>query len=220
VRIEASLKAARLGYDIHTHVMGDRAIRDALDAYQVIREAGLKDARLSTGHSNMLHPNDAPRYKELNITYNTFGAKNAVPDETILERIGEERLKYWMPMRSLVEMGIRISMSADAPTAPLDPFLQMEVVMLRKEPDQKTDFYAEEEGLTIEQVTRAYTMGAAYQIRGEEFIGSLEVGKRADLVVVDQNLFEIDPSQIHNTKAVLTLVNGRGVFRRDASDLR
>jgi predicted amidohydrolase YtcJ len=75
-----------------------------------------------------------------------------------------------------------------------------------------------EQGITIEEAVYAYTMGAAYQIRAEEFIGSLELGKRSDLVVVDQNLFEIDPSQVHNTKAVLTMLNGDVVYRRDDED--
>ena len=187
---------------------------------QAIRQAGLKNIRLSIGHSTMIHPDDKPRYKQYDVTANTFASKNAVPDKTVLKRIGKERLKYWQPMRSLLEMGIRLSMSADAPTAPLDPYLQMEVAMLRKEPDQKTGLYPEKEAITIKQVIRAYTMGAAYQIRAEKFIGSLEVGKRADLVIVNQDLFKIDPSQVHNTKAVLTILNGNIVYRRDASDQR
>lgn len=82
--------------------------------------------------------------------------------------------------------------------------------MLRKEPHQTESLYPEE-GLTLEQAIRAYTIDAAYQLGWDSIIGSLEVGKRADLVVLDQNLFEIDPAEIHNTTALLSMVNGRVV---------
>lgn len=121
-----SLKAAELGYDIHTHVMGDKAIREALDSFQAIREAGYEETLLSAGHSTLVHPDDQPRYVQYNVTCNTFGSKNAVPDDTILSRIGPDRLEYWIPSQTLIGLGTRLSMSADAPTAELDPFLQME----------------------------------------------------------------------------------------------
>ena len=152
----------------------------------------------------------------MNVTCNTFGAKNAVPDESTLSRIGPERLKYWIPNQNLVKLGTRLSMSADAPTAPLNPWLQIEVIMLRKEPEMTERLYPEQ-GLTLEQAIEAYTMGAAYQMGWEKIIGSLEVGKRADLVVVNQNLFEIEPSEIHNTNALLTMLGGK-VVHEEAVD--
>jgi predicted amidohydrolase YtcJ len=211
VRLEWSMKAAELGYDIHTHVMGDRAIRDALNSFQAIRDAGYNDMLLSTGHSNMVHPDDEPRYVKLNVTCNIFGYLNAVPDEITLIRIGPERMKYWSPHGSLARLGTRLSMSADAPTAPVNPFLQMEVVMLRKQPEQTTALYPEKQGLTLEQAILAYTIDAAYQLGWEDIIGSIEVGKRADLIVLDRNLFETDPSQLHETNVLLTMLNGRVV---------
>ena len=208
VRNEASIKAAKLGYDIHTHVIGDRAIREALDSFEAIRKAGLDDVRLTTGHSSMVHPEDEARYKEYNVTLNTYATKNSVPDETNELRIGPERLKYWHANRSLINKGVRLAMSADSPTAPLDPFLQIEVSVLRKEPEQDSALHPEQ-GLTLEEAIYAYTMGPAYQIRGNKLFGSIEVGKRADLVVLSQNLFEVKPEQYHDTQAILTMLNGR-----------
>ena len=210
VRLKATMKAANLGYHIHTHVMGDKAVREALDSFEAVRKAGYDKVRLSTGHSTMVHPDDQPRYVKLNVTCNIFAAKNSVPDETNLSRIGPERLKYWLPNQDLIKYGTRLSMSADAPTAPLDPWQQIEVAMLRKMPDQTEQLHPEQ-GLTLEQVIEAYTMGAAYQMGWEETIGSLEVGKRADLVVVSQDLFEIDPSEIHKSSAILTMLGGQVV---------
>jgi predicted amidohydrolase YtcJ len=87
--------------------------------------------------------------------------------------------------------------------APLDPWQQIEAMMLRNDPEQ---------GLTLEQAIAAYTMGAAGQLGWGSMIGSIEVGKRADLIVLDQNLFQIEPNQIHNTKVRLTMMDGRVVF--------
>lgn len=216
VRLEATMKAAKLGYHIHTHVMGDRAIREALDSFEAVRKAGYDQVRLSTGHSTMVHPDDQPRYAKLNVTCNIFATKNSVPDETNLSRLGPKRLQYWLPNQNLIKLGTRLSMSADAPTAPLDPWQQIEVVMLRKMPEQ-TERLHPEQGLTLEQAIEAYTMGAAYQMGWEKIIGSLEVGKRADLVVVSQNLFEIDPSEIHKSNAILTMLGGQ-VVHEEAVD--
>ena len=213
VRLEATMKAAKLGYIIHTHVMGDKAIREALDSFEAVRKAGYNEVRLSTGHSNLIHPEDQPRYAKLNVTCNTFGSKNASPDPTPFARLGKERMKYWQPNKSLAKLGTRLSMSADAPTAPLDPWLQIEVIMLRKEPEQ-TEQLIPEEGLTLEQAIEAYTMGAAYQMGWEDIIGSIEVGKRADFVVPSQNIFEIDSSEIHKTNVLLTMLNGKVVHEK------
>ncbi len=210
VRVEATTKAVQKGLNVHTHVIGDKAIREALDAFEVVRKAGYDQARLTTGHSMLIHPDDQPRYAALNVTMNTYAAKNAVVDATALSRLGPERLNYWMNQQSLVKQGARLAMSADAPTAPLDPWLQMEVAMLRKEPDHSEAFMPEE-GLTLEQVIRAYTMGAAYQLGWDDIIGSIEVGKRADLVVASQNLFEIEKDQTHKTQALITLLGGEVV---------
>ena len=171
VREEATLKAAKNGYIIHTHVMGDKAIREALDSFETVRKAGYDEVRLSTGHSSLIHPDDQPRYAELNVTCNIFATKNSVPDPTWTARFGPERLKYWHPNQNLVKLGTRLSMSADAPTAALDPWQQIEVVMLRKMPEQ-TEALHPEQGLTLEQAIEAYSMGAAYQMGWEKIIGS------------------------------------------------
>ncbi len=214
VRVEATNTAVAKGLNVHTHVIGDRAIREALDAFEIVREAGHDDARLTTGHSMLIHPDDQPRYAELNVTMNTYAVKNAVVDPTALSRLGPERLKYWMLQQSMIRQGARLAMSADAPTAPLDPWLQMQVAMLRMEPEHSEAFMPEE-GLTLEQVIHAYTMGAAYQLGWDDIVGSIEVGKRADLVVASQDLFKVEKNQVHETEALITMLAGEVVFERD-----
>lgn len=213
VRVEATMNAVEKGLNVHTHVIGDKAIREALDAFELVRKAGNNEVRLTTGHSMMVHPDDQPRYAKLNVTMNTYGTKNAVVDPTAVARLGPKRLKYWMNQQSLIKQGARLSMSADSPTAPLDPWEQIEVVMLRKEPAH-TESFMPEEGLTLEQAIEAYTMGAAYQLGWDNIIGSVEVGKRADLIVLSQNLFDIPPEKIHETDALLTMIGGKVVHEQ------
>ena len=216
VRLDATMKAVRQGHFVHTHVIGDRAIREALDAFQAVREAGFADARLATGHSTLVHPDDVPRYVQNDVTINWMMEGLCQPDETNDARLGE-RVAYLCDFRSVADTGARLSLSADAPTAKLSPMLQIEVAMLQKSPEQTEALRDGKTGLTLEEAIRGYTMGTAHMIGWEDIIGSLEVGKRADLVVLDKNLFEIELDEIHEVNVMLTMMNGR-VVHEEAVD--
>jgi len=219
VRLDATMRAVEKGYYVHTHVMGDKAIREALDAFEAVRNSGNTEARLSTGHSSMVHPDDATRYAENDVTINWMLAGGVCqPDPLNIERLGIERMDYWCDLRAVADTGARLSMSADAPTAPLNPMLQIEVAVLQKGPFQSIPLHDGTRGLTVEQAIEGYTLGSAYITGWEDIIGSLEAGKRADLVVLDQNLLEIDPSQIHKTDVLLTMVDGRVVFTGESDE--
>jgi predicted amidohydrolase YtcJ len=206
---EITLAAAEMGYDVHTHAIGDRTVRQTLDAYQAVREAGYDKVRLTTAHTSLVHPDDKPRFKELDVIVNTFAAENAVFEEAGVTRLGSERyLENCQPMGSFVDMGVRVVMSADYPTASLNPFLQMSIAMTRSNPGEEKSLPPESERLTLEQAIRAYTIDAAYMLRWEDIIGSLEVGKRADLIVLDRNPFELTPDEIAEVNVLATMMNG------------
>jgi len=209
----AVLKAAKMGYDIHTHAIGDKNIRRALDTYQAVREAGYDDTRLTTGHTGVVQPDDKPRYVELDVIANTYGLLNAEPEAVFASRIGPERLQLLQPMGSLLELGIRLSASADFPTAPMDPFKQITVFMTRSRPGVEDSLGPESERLTLEQSIHAWTMGSAYQLRMEDKLGSIEVGKRADLIVIDQDIFNLTADEIWDTNVLLTMMNGNITHR-------
>ncbi len=218
VQKAASLKAAKLGYDIHTHAIGDRTMRQTLDAYEAIREAGYDEVRLTTGHSSLIHPDDVPRLKELDVIANSYATKNAIPDPNWVKRLGPERAKHYQPMGTLLDAGVRLTLSADYPTAPLDPMMQVSISMARHEPGKGPEFLGfEEDKLTLEQAINAFTIDAAYQVRWEEIIGSLEVGKRADLIVLDRNPFEGTTDEIAEINVLATMMNGR-VVHEEAVD--
>jgi predicted amidohydrolase YtcJ len=218
VQKAATLKAAELGYNVHAHAIGDRTVRQSLDAYEAVRKAGYDKVRLSTGHSGIIHQDDVPRFKELDVTVNTFAAKNAIPDPTWVARLGPERAKHYQPMGTLLDAGARLAMSADYPTAPLNPWLQIAIAMARHDPGKGPEFLGlEEDKLTLEEAIRAYTIDAAYQLGWEKTIGSLEVGKRADIIVLDRNPFESTTDEIAEANVLATMMNGR-IVHEEAVD--
>ena len=219
---QAALRVAELGFDIHTHVIGNKNVRQALDVYEAVRRAGHTETRLSTGHTGLVHPDDMPRFKELDIIVNTYGLRNAEPDAgPLIERLGLDRIKgqYWQPMKSFVDMGVRVTASADWPTSPVDPFKQIVVFMTRSTPETEEHMPRLSEALSLEESLRAYTIDAAYQLRLEDKIGSIEVGKRADMIVIDRDIFELasTPDRIWNTNVLATMSNGR-IVHEEAVD--
>lgn len=219
VQREMTLAAAAQGYDIHTHTIGDRTLRQTLDAYEAVRKAGFDEVRLTTAHTCLVHPDDKPRFKELDVIVNTFATNNAVLAEGMLQRLGPERFleSGFQPMGSFVAMGVKVVMSADMPTAPLNPFLQMSIAMNRCVPGAKESLPPKSEALTLEQVIRAYTLDAAYMLRWENIIGSLEVGKRADLIILDKNLFELTTEEVADVRVLATIMNGK-IVHEEAVD--
>lgn len=218
VQKEVCLKAAAKGYDIHTHVAGDRTMRQTLDAYEAVRKAGYDKLRLATGHSSLVHPDDIPRFKELGVIVNTYATKNAVPDPTWEERLGPERGKRYTQHGTFLDAGAMLTMSADYPTAPVNPWLQISIAMTRHEPGKGPEFHGlEEDKLTLEEAIKAYTIDAAYHLRWDNIIGSIEVDKRADLIVLDRNPFESTTDEIAEINVLATMMNGK-VVHEEAVD--
>lgn len=219
LQMKMTMRAAELGYDIHAHTIGSRTIRQTLDTFEAVREAGHDDLVLTTAHTSLVHPDDKPRFAELDVTVNTFAAMNAIPDETNLSRLGEDRYYGWgyQPMKSLLDLGVRVTMSADSPTAPLNPMLQMSIAMARKNPGETEFLPPMSEALSLEEVIRAYTIEPATALRWDDITGSLEVGKRADLIVLDGNPFEMTTDEIAEINVLATMMNGK-VVHEEAVD--
>jgi predicted amidohydrolase YtcJ len=211
------LDAVKLGLDIHAHCIGDWTCRVILDGFEEVRKAGYKDARLSTGHTQLVDKQDRPRFKELDITANTFATGIAVPSEEGPIRLGEERWSTYMPMKSFINNGVRLTLSADWPVEDINPFLQMYTAMTRSRLGEDEFLLPASEKLTLEDAIRAFTADAAYQVRMEKIIGSIEIGKRADLIVIDRDIFNIEKDKIPETNVLITMMNGK-VVHEEAVD--
>ncbi len=211
---EAILEAAKLGFNIHTHAIGDAANRSFLNIFQKVREAGYNEARLTMGHTVLVDDTDLQRFKDYDVTANFYTWECAQPSELYLAKFGPERYNKLMRLGTLRDLGVRLALSADYPSAPLNPFDHMHAAVTRSFVGDDEILGPEKEKLTVAQAIRAYTLDAAYTVDAESYSGSLEVGKRADLIVLDHNLFEIPEDDIVNTKVLTTVLDGRIVFDR------
>ncbi len=201
------------GYNVHIHVIGDRATRMALDAFAAARERGSK--RLySLAHLEMIDPADAPRFRALDVIA-CMQLQWARPDnyteEAVLPYIGAERQARLYPAGMLVEAGATLSGGSDWNVSTFNPFEAMAIAMSRTNPEepQRGALGPPEEKVTLRQMLLAYTVNAARQLGFEAEIGSIETGKAADLVILDRKLTdESSAAEVLATKVRYTFAGG------------
>ena len=217
------LPAAEKGFNITIHTIGDWAARVSLDSAQSLREAGYKDTLFSTTHSQIIALSDRPRYKELNVTAQTTG-NWAVPIAGYPPLIGQERNDtLQLPFASWAKDEVNIALGSDWPATPggfehgINPFNNMFCAMHRRAPEHIRELLGThdaalppfDEVLTLEQCIAAYTIGGAKMLGIDSEVGTIEVGKKADMILLSQNLFEIDPVDIPKTKVLATMFDGK-----------
>ena len=206
-----------MGLQVHTHAIGDAAVRMALDGYEAMRKAnGMSDNRHHITHLQLIHEDDRPRFGELRVGA-TFQALWAYPDEAALDLdvpiLGKDRAWQMYPIRSVHESGGRINGGSDYWVTDLNPLLAIEAAVTRQDPwTNAGEILNEDERVDLATMIDAYTINGAYTMKLEDRQGSIEVGKRADLVVLDRNLFEIDPYEISDANVTMTVFDGRTVY--------
>jgi predicted amidohydrolase YtcJ len=206
-----------MGLQIHVHAIGDAAIRRALDGFEAMREAnGMSDNRHQIVHLQLIHEDDRSRFGELNVGA-VFQSLWAYPDPAVMEldipMLGEERTWQMYPIRSVQEAGGRIVGGSDYFVTDLNPLLAIETAITRQNPwTNEGEILNADESVDLETMIAAYTINGAYQMRLEARQGSIEVGKRADFVVLDRNLFAIPASEISDAQVMMTIFNGRTVY--------
>ncbi len=204
------------GFQVHFHSIGDAAVRQALDAVeQAITDNGRSGNRHHISHLQMIDPADIPRFRELDVVAN-FQPLWAYADDYVTELtipfIGEERARWMYPIQSVLDAGGMVAFGSDWSVSTANPFPQIETAVTRKSAvDESIPVFIPEERIDLQTAIAAFTINAAFVNKHERDTGSIEVGKLADLVVVDQNLFDIKPSEISETKALLTLLGGEAV---------
>lgn len=206
-----------MGLQIHVHAIGDAAIRRALNGFEAMREAnGPSDNRHQIVHLQLIHPDDRPRFGELGVAA-VFQSLWAYPDPAALDldipMLGEARTWQMYPIRSVHDAGGRIVGGSDYWVTDLNPLWAIETAITRQDPltDDGLILNADE-AVDLETMIAAYTINGAYQMRLENEQGSIEVGKRADLIVLDRNLFESPVSEISDAKVTMTIFDGRTVY--------
>ncbi len=215
--IATALDAA--GFQIHVHAIGDRAIREALNALEAARKAnGARDARPLLAHIQLFDPADIPRFRRLGAIAD-FQPLWAYADPYIVEltepQLGPERSRWLYPIGSLARSGAMIAAGSDWSVSSLDPLQAIEVAVSRCDPDLTTacdKSWIPDERVDLPTILAAYTIGGAYANFEEHDSGSLEPGKLADLIVLDRNLFEIPAREISEAGVLTTLFEGRVVY--------
>ncbi len=214
--------AAERQIDVHIHALGERAVHEALNAIEAARKQHPKSStRYAICHIQVITDQDLPRFAELDViaqstplwaAYDTYG-KQFVSDDQFN--------RFWR-FNSLKELGVKLTWGSDFPASGagmlgMSPIIQMEIGHTRQDPGEPDSPIQprESERLDIDTLIRGYTIDAAYQLHMEDEIGSLEVGKKADLVVLDRNLFETDAYEIHKTEVVMTLMDGDIVYQKE-----
>jgi len=217
---EILVDLARAGIDPHMHADGDAAVRAALDAVEAMRkEIGQADIRPAVAHDEIVSPADFPRFKALNtLPVLSFQWEKPAGDTLGLTNyFGPERMKILEPAGLLAAAGARIVFGSDWPVDALDEWFALKVGVTRTNaPNAPSEYHGrlgDDPGLSREAVLRAATINAAYELHEDQVTGSLEIGKMADLIVLDRNPLRIPAEEIADVKVLETVVGGKTVYK-------
>ncbi|WP_437313579.1 amidohydrolase [Sorangium sp. So ce385] len=221
------LAAVEAGLDPHVHAIGDRAVRQTLDAYEAVR-ARLpgNDVRAAIAHCETVDPADFGRFKALGvIPVMSFQWAQEAPYsvDAMKHQLGPERYARLEPEGSLHNAGARIAYGSDWPIDPFAEFLALKIGVTRRgDPTHPASFGPSYAGrlnddplLPRNVALRAITMNSAYQLRLEKVVGSIEPGKFADMIVLDQNFLQIPEDDLGKIQVLMTMVGGKIVYTAD-----
>jgi predicted amidohydrolase YtcJ len=209
---EIALRLDAAGFQIHMHGIGDGAIREGLDALAAVRaKNGPSDLRHHIAHLQLVDPADIPRFAELGVSANfqPFWMFRDSSFEAVEPLIGPERSERLYEIRSFEQAGTRIVAGSDWPVSDPKPLLAIQVGMTRRDPmDAGAPVWNPAQRVSLDTLLRAYTIEGATLNHRERDTGSLEVGKAADFIILDRDLFAIPPEDIGKTRVLATFVDG------------
>jgi predicted amidohydrolase YtcJ len=219
-QIEAQIEAAqKAGFDMHIHADGDGSVRAVLDALENVQNRlGAQDRRHTVCHLSLVHPTDIPRFQKLGIVVNGTPLwatdYNGVDYNRYMRKLGAKRFdEELLPYGDLVRSGATFTIGADlggVDISEIGPLLHLESAVTRQRPGfPKDNIMITRQRMSLKDAIKAYTINGAYQLRMEDQIGSIEVGKKADLVFLEKNLFEVPTAAIHSTKVMQTMMDGK-----------
>ncbi|MDA9219447.1 amidohydrolase [Luminiphilus sp.] len=213
---------------VYTHAVGDGGVRAILNAFEFAEQThGRKDLRHHISHLQLIHPDDYDRFAELNVVAN-FQALWAVPDDWVIQLnlpvVGLDRVHRMYPIASIAESGAMLVGGSDWNVSSLNPLDAIEVAVLRHDWQandaltndelSQLDVLNRTERVDLDTMLKAYTINAAWSMHQEALTGSLTPGKRADIVVLSEDLFAILPQLISTVKVEKTFIDGQLVYQR------
>ena len=208
---------AKAGIDVNIHAIGPDAIHNVLEAAGLVREKGIKDLRIVCSHSSNVYPEDIELFGKYDVFANTTGRWIAAMNEeqeAFAAKLTEAKA---YPVKSIMDSGATVGFGSDFPTDPTTfPVMpNIETLITRRHVGEDGAFVHDAaECIGIADVIKGYTINNAYQMRREDVLGSIEVGKYADLTVYERNLFEIDPREIHDVQIAETIKDGLTTYKK------
>ena len=212
------------GFQVHLHAIGDRAVREALDAVQAARTANGPSAhRHHIAHLQVMHPDDVPRFAALGVTANIqalWAAHEPQMDELTIPFLGQERAERQYLFGDLLRSGARLAAGSDWAVSSANPMRAVHVAVNRSLPGAtgaEAEPFLPAQGLEVAEALAAYTAGSAYvnHLDGSGGTGAIEPGMLADLVVLERDPFAHPPGDLGSTRVLATYVQGDAVFQRD-----
>jgi predicted amidohydrolase YtcJ len=212
------------GFDVHVHAIGDRAVRETLDAFEAAAAAnGRRDARHQIAHLQFVHPDDRPRFRRLGVVANAqpfWSCLDGYMRELTLPFLEPERAGWQYPWASLRRAGATLAFGSDWTVSTADPLAEIEVAVHRVAPgDRDGEPFLPAERLDLPAALAAFTSGSAYALRLEAETGSVTPGKLADLAVLDRDPFDPAAGPIGDVRVLATLVEGEPVWVDPSLDL-
>jgi len=207
-----------LGFQVHVHAIGDGAVRDALDAIEVARRAnGTRDTRPQIAHLQLVHPDDLGRFRTLGVVADVQAYWAVLEDqmeELTIPFVGPERAGRMYPIGSLLRAGATIAMGSDWSVSTADPLLQMEVAVERVSDEHRgrRPAFLPAERIGLDDALAGFTLGSAWANHLDDEVGSIEIGKSADLAVLDRDLFDRGAGAIGEARVIATFIDGKAVF--------
>ena len=205
-------------FQVHIHALGDRAVRDSLDAIEHARAVnGPRGNRHHLAHVQVVDPADVPRFAALDVVANgqpLWACRDEAVEVLTLPFVSETAREQQYVFGSLLRAGARIAFGSDWPVSSANPLSGMHVAVNRRAPEDGSDAEAllPHEALSVPEALAGYTTGAAFVNRLEHSTGRLEVGYAADVVAVDADLLAVDPSRLADVRVTRTFADGREVY--------
>lgn len=212
------IEADREEFRVRLHACGDGAVRLGLDVFEKAeRQNGKRDRRHSIEHIEVIHPQDIGRFAQLGVIASMqpehLAITEAFSDNVYPIRLGEERIPYSWPIKTLAKNGASIAFGSDFPVVEIDPMLEIYRAVTRLHNDgQPSGGWNPGEKISVAEALKHYTSGSAYGNFMEDKLGTLEKGKLADIVVLDRNLLTCEAEELLEAKVRLTVMDGRVVY--------
>jgi hypothetical protein len=213
----------RLGFQVHFHALGDRAVRESLDAVEAARRAnGASDNRHHLAHLQLVDPADLPRFAALGASATIqplWACADQQMTELTLPFLAPDRAALQYPFRSLRDAGAQLAGGSDWTVSTPNVLAEAEVAVTRRDPEHRDgEPFLPDQALSLEETLRAFTAGSAWVNHLDRETGSIETGKLADLVVLDRDLDRLEGTPPSGVGVLLTLVEGAPVFETNGLD--